>query len=265
MDSTLIHPKNPSHLEPFLGDKSLPSRHHNGPYDVADPSGHGLPAEEQYVLPATSVASGDTQRHAKRIGVALADLEVRKFPMSGHCVTNMRMPDILHDDASGIREGYSLLGDSGESRDNDIDIKPFESTTPKIKPISIKKRGRPRKPRSNAAATEALKEDKATKSGRQMIPKSETDVSGSDNMKSRRTREKNRVAADRCRLRRRQEEEKLKSRHEDLEQEHRRLLYAHSELMSETQWDATILRNTAIPKAQEIFIPSGSTSGHPDA
>lgn len=44
----------------------------------------------------------------------------------------------------------------------------------------------------------------------------------------------NRIAADKCRLRRRNEEDKLKSKHDDLEQDRRRLSVALSELTAET-------------------------------
>ncbi len=109
-----------------------------------------------------------------------------------------------------------------------------ESPSQKTKPTTIKKRGRPRKTRPAANAAAVSKSDAGTKSRRRASTRSDFESSGADDPKALRVREKNRVAANKCRSRRRQEEDKLKSKYEDLEQEHRRLLKALLELVAES-------------------------------
>ena len=109
----------------------------------------------------------------------------------------------------------------------------FDPPSPRAKPIPVKKRGCPRKTQQ-AAGSANVDGDSNTRTSRRTRTRSAADTSGGEDPKSVRVREKNRIAADKCRSRRRQEEDKLKSRHDDLEQEHRRLLGELSELMSET-------------------------------
>ncbi|KAK4074667.1 transcriptional regulator family: bZIP [Purpureocillium lilacinum] len=96
-----------------------------------------------------------------------------------------------------------------------------------IKPQPAKRRGRPQK-RRTASATSNVK------LGRRTAAQKDADVAGSEDPRARSIREKNRIAADKCRSRRRLEEEKLKHRHEILEEENHRLLAGISDLMAET-------------------------------
>lgn len=93
------------------------------------------------------------------------------------------------------------------ARDTTGDTTPSELLSPNKKPGSITKRGRPRKRRCER--------------------------SGPADSKTLRAREQNRIAAEKCRSRRRQQGAKLQFRHDALEQKHRSLLDAQSELMGE--------------------------------
>lgn len=92
-----------------------------------------------------------------------------------------------------------------------------------------RKRGRPTK--SRAAATP---ETKTRKPKQQCGTKGDAEHSCSANQRISRRRERNRIAADKCRSRRRQEENKLKSKREDLETENQQLSRMLFDLMAET-------------------------------
>ncbi|GJN78601.1 hypothetical protein PLIIFM63780_002110 [Purpureocillium lilacinum] len=99
---------------------------------------------------------------------------------------------------------------------------------------NVKKRGRPRKARPTSTTAAISMADPGTGFERRTRTNSEAEAPGADDSRAVRVREMNRIAADKCRLRRRNEEDKLKSKHDDLEQDRRRLSVALSELTAET-------------------------------
>ncbi|GJN72476.1 hypothetical protein PLICBS_006549 [Purpureocillium lilacinum] len=167
----------------------------------------------------------------------MADLEASKYGTGERSNDGMQFRELSY-----TRTNSGSMGNS--SPNSNSSIRPVgmaidtaqcsESPLPRTKPTTIKKRGRPRKAHLAANAAVVSKSDAGAKSRRRTSTSSDAEASSADGPKALRVREKNRIAADKRRSRRRQEEDKLKSKHEDLEIQHRRLSAALSELMSET-------------------------------
>ena len=232
MDSTLSLP-NPLHVRPFAGDEPLAFTYVSDQRDSSS-LGNGLSGNQHYGLPARTHMLGGAESASHCIAGTMADLDVSKFPLSVNCAVSRHISEYSSADEGGSSIVDPQL-DSGKtsSRYTAGDTTPSELPSPYTKPGIVKKRGRPRKPRSAATVTGQAPGDAAIKSGRRASIKIEAMSSDPEDPKSLRTREKNRIAADKCRSRRRQQEEKLKFRHDDLEQKHRSLLDAQSELMGE--------------------------------
>ncbi|KAK4070022.1 transcriptional regulator family: bZIP [Purpureocillium lilacinum] len=80
----------------------------------------------------------------------------------------------------------------------------------------VKTRGSPRKAQPPAKAAAICQADAGSKARCRTSSKSDTGAIGSDDPKTLRLPDKNRLAADKCRSRRRQEEDNLKSQHLNL-------------------------------------------------
>ncbi len=167
----------------------------------------------------------------------MADLDAGRNAMDERSNNGTQFSDLFRTqmdtspmDRSSPSSNSSVLAQNGA-----IDAtRPSEPLSPETKPTTINKRGRSRKTQPAAVATAVSQSDAGTKSRRRPGTRGDAEASGAEHAKTLRVREKNRIAAYKCRSRRRQEEGKLKSKHENLEQEHRRLSEAVSELMAET-------------------------------
>ncbi|KAL3965713.1 hypothetical protein ACCO45_000021 [Purpureocillium lilacinum] len=224
MDSTLMVSSYPFELRALNGENLLASNQLAGQWGDTYSLNDGLMAREQESLPPRD--HGRPRRwqvwheheHVWQPYEQYAAVRPVLRP-NGQCSPRNSSPSSIN---SSLPEEMAL--DSSQSSD---------PPSPRTKPTPGKKRGRPRKTQataSNANADGGIN----TWTSRQSSTRSAADASGGEDPKAVRVREKNRIAADKCRSRRRQEEDKLKSRHDYLEQEHRRLLGALSELMAET-------------------------------
>ncbi|KAL3952776.1 hypothetical protein ACCO45_012719 [Purpureocillium lilacinum] len=224
MDSTLMVSSYPFELRTLNGEKSLASNQLAGQWGGTYSLNDGLMAKEQESLLPSAGIFGGNDFSLRCIDGTMADLNVGRsirpvLRPNGQCSPRNSSPGSI---SSSLPEEMAL--DSSQSSD---------PPSPRTKPTPGKKRGRPRKTQA-AASTANVDGDINTRTSRLTNARSVADASGGEDPKTVRVREKNRIAADKCRSRRRQEEGKLKSCHEDLEQEHRRLSAALSELMAET-------------------------------
>ncbi|KAL3952846.1 hypothetical protein ACCO45_012789 [Purpureocillium lilacinum] len=222
MDSTLVVSRYPFELRTFNGKKSLASNkladQWGGTYSLND----GLMAKEQESFAPSAGISGQNDFSLRYIDGTMADLDAGRFGTSTS--------------TNGMPPTNSSSGSIDSSLPEELALDKSHASdppSPRTKPTSAKKRGRPRKTQA-AASTANVDGAINTRTSRLTNARSVADASGGEDPKTVRVREKNRIAADKCRSRRRQEEDKLKSCHEDLEQEHRRLSAALSELMAET-------------------------------
>ncbi|PWI64261.1 hypothetical protein PCL_11335 [Purpureocillium lilacinum] len=236
MNSRLMVSSNPFDLRPLDGEKSLATNQLDGQWGGAYSLDNSLVMKEPESPPASTDIFGNNLSIGCIDGT-MADLDARKFAMNGRSNNGMQFPDPFYPrTTSNFMSDPSSDGiNSSLSEDVAIyTIPSTESPSPQTKPSTVKKRGRPRKARPASTTGAIYKTDPSTGSKRWTSTKSEAEASGADDPRAVRVREKNRIAADKCRSRRRQEEDKIKSKHEDLEREHGRLSGALSELMAET-------------------------------
>lgn len=239
MDSTLVVSRYPFELRTFNGKKSLASNkladQWGGTYSLND----GLMAKEQESFAPSAGISGQNDFSLRYIDGTMADLDAGRFGTStstNGSMSVMQISDPFYAQAPSAPPTNSSSGSIDSSLPEELALDKSHASdppSPRTKPTSAKKRGRPRKTQA-AASTANVDGAINTRTSRLTNARSVADASGGEDPKTVRVREKNRIAADKCRSRRRQEEDKLKSCHEDLEQEHRRLSAALSELMAET-------------------------------
>ncbi|KAK4077308.1 transcriptional regulator family: bZIP [Purpureocillium lilacinum] len=186
----------------------------------------GLTAEEQRSLLVSMDMAGRTKRSSRYIDGTMAVLDAEQFSVCGRRVIDLEISNASCVTASGNSTSRSSLSSTydGLPESMALDEGPSEATSLKPKSSLAKNRGRPRKTRPGT---------KATNSGCPTSTKSHGKASGSTDLKALQARERNRIAADKCRSRRRQEEDRLKSKHNDLERQHRKLSGTLSDLMAE--------------------------------
>lgn len=233
MDSTLLLPNTPLHVRSSPGDKTLASSHLIDQPDGANSVGNGLSGEKHYGLSPSSPIRGGAESVPKYITGTMADLDVSKFPLSEHCAIGRHISETPADGSGSSMVDLQPGSSKTSLRYTTSDTTPSELPSPNTKPGPVRKRGRPRKPGSAASVTGFTPEHAAIKSGRRTSTNFEAENTGAVDPKTLRAREKNRIAADRCRSRRRQQEVMLETRHDDLQQKHRSLIDAQSELMRE--------------------------------
>ncbi|UNI22309.1 hypothetical protein JDV02_008208 [Purpureocillium takamizusanense] len=244
MNSSLLVLHNPYDPRDLDGGKSLATTNQlGGQWGDAYPLDQGLMMKEQESFPPSGNIFGEDAFSQMCIDGPMAGLDANGFSAAGVNGRSNTIQCMQLGNAS-----YAPTTDTSLSNESpgSINSSPpemtihtassSESPSPRTKPSTVKKRGRPRKAQLAVSAATVSKDDAGsiTKSKPRTSIKSEADASGAEDPRALRVREKNRIAADKCRSRRRQEEDKLKSKHEDLEQEHRRLSGALSELMAET-------------------------------
>ncbi|PWI65198.1 hypothetical protein PCL_07248 [Purpureocillium lilacinum] len=237
MNSTLLAPNVSVDLRPLDNDRSISFSQLDCQWGGAYLLDDGLKMTEQESFPvSTDVVVGGNDISLTCLYGTMVDPDAGKNAMGERSNNGVQFSDFFY-----TRANSSLSCNSSPSSNTSIlsenmaiDTTQFaESPTPKTKRTTIKKCGQPRKTQPAANAAAAPKPDAGAKSRRRASTRNDVDASGEDDPKALRVREKNRIAADKCRSRRRQEEDKLKSKHEDLEQEHRRLSEALSELVTE--------------------------------
>ena len=242
MNSTLMVSSNAFEVRAFGGEKSTASNQLGGQWGRTYSLESGLMKEQQSLPPSTGMFGGD-DFSLRCIDGSMASFDAGRFDTCmdgrGNGMNSMPVSDPFYAQttATSLSNPSPVSIDGSLQGEMAIDTGPSsESPSPKTKSTTVKKRGRPRKtqPAASAATISRVDAKTNTKSRRRTSTRSEPDASGSECQKALRVREKNRIAADKCRSRRRQEEDKLKSKHEDLEQEHCRLSGALSELMAET-------------------------------
>ncbi|GJN78634.1 hypothetical protein PLIIFM63780_002143 [Purpureocillium lilacinum] len=240
MDSTLMVSSYPFELRTLNGEKSLASNQLAGQWGGTYSLNDGLMAKEQESLLPSAGIFGGNDFSLRCIDGTMADLNVGRCgtstSTSGDTMSNMQLSDPFYAQTASAPPRNSSPGSISSSLPEEMALDSSQSSdppSPRTKPTPGKKRGRPRKTQA-AASTANVDGDINTRTSRLTNARSVADASGGEDPKTVRVREKNRIAADKCRSRRRQEEGKLKSCHEDLEQEHRRLSAALSELMAET-------------------------------
>ncbi|PWI65210.1 hypothetical protein PCL_07260 [Purpureocillium lilacinum] len=236
MNSTLLAPSDPLDVRPHDSDKPISFNQLGCQWNGGSPD-NGLMMKEQDSLPLSTAVFGCND-YLTCLDGPMADLDAGRNAMGERSNNVTQFSDLFRTqmDISPTDRSSPSSNSSVLAQDVAIDaIRPSESLPPKTKPTTIKKRGRPRKTQPAAVATAVSKSEAGTKS-RRPAPgtRSDAEASGAEHAKALRVREKNRIAAYNCRSRRRQEEDKLKAKHEVLEQEHRRLLEALSDQMAET-------------------------------
>lgn len=246
MDTTLLVPSGPFGLRPLNSDKAVSSNQQGGGQNGGVYSvGNGLKMELQS-LPLSTDVFGETDVSLRRIDGIMADLDASKYAM-GWCSNNgMQIPNPYYTPSNGNAMGNrsSTSNESNFQENAAIDSAPSsESFSPRAKPTTAKKRGRPRKAQPSAKAAAISKADASFRARCRTSSKGNAVASGSDDPKALRVRKRNRLAADKCRSRRRQEEDKLKSQHHNLERDHVRLSGAISELKAETYLLKNMLMN----------------------
>ncbi|GJN69812.1 hypothetical protein PLICBS_003864 [Purpureocillium lilacinum] len=129
----------------------------------------------------------------------MADLHARKFATNDCCNSGMQFPDPFYFRMTSS----SMSNPSSDGINSNLsgDVAFFttaspESPSPKTKPNTVKKRGRPRKARPASTTAAISTADLTTVSKRRTSTKSETETSGGDDPRTLRVREKNRIAAD---------------------------------------------------------------------
>lgn len=218
---------------------------------------------ESWELPAQTSQLGGAQCVSNCIVGTMADLDASSLPLSGHYPISRQTSD------PSVAEGSETsITDDQRGRTNRSSRYITDDTTRSKLPSpleetgSVKKPRHPRKPRSADTITRTSPRDAASKPGCRTNTKFGGETCGPNKSKMLRTREKNRIAAHRCRLRRREEEAKLKSWHDELERKHRSLLDAQSELilkihalkvlmMSHTSCDCQLIRDYLTKTASE--------------
>ncbi|KAJ6442321.1 Metallophosphoesterase domain protein [Purpureocillium lavendulum] len=241
MNPTLTVASNPFALLPLDGNNAIAPDQLSNHWCGGIACGHGLAVKEQESFPAPTDmlgVSGFPPRHVDGFmdldpgKSAMGERKTPAMQMLDSCYTGSSRDTVIDPSLSTCVATNSQPDDTTKGVSRSLDF--LSSMT---EPSSVKKRGRPRKSRTSAAALTAgstSNRDATTRSGRRASTKSEGQDSASDDPKALRVREKNRIAADKCRSRRRVEEDNLKTQHDELEREHHRLSGALSELMAET-------------------------------
>ncbi|GJN76061.1 hypothetical protein PLICBS_010172 [Purpureocillium lilacinum] len=240
MDSTLMVSSYPFELRALNGENSLASNQlasqWGGTYSLSD----GLMAREQESLPPSAGIFGGNDVSLRCMDGTMAGLDAGRCGTStstcGDTMSSTQLSDPFYAQTARAPPRNSSPGSISSSLPEEMGLDSSQSSdppSPRTKPTPSKKRGRPRKTQATAS-TAIVDGGINTRISRQTSARSAADASGGEDPKAVRVREKNRIAADNCRSRRRQEKDKFKSRHDYLEQEHRRLLGALSELMAET-------------------------------
>ncbi|GJN78646.1 hypothetical protein PLIIFM63780_002155 [Purpureocillium lilacinum] len=225
-------------LRPFNGGNLLVSRQLDSQWGGTFPSDSGFVMKEPENLPAsTDIFEDDLSMSC--IDGTMADMDARMSATDDGSNSGMQFRDPFYSRTTSSSMTMSNPSSDGINSNLSGDMAVYttaftESPSPKTKSSTMKKRGRPRKARPASTTTATSKADPTTGSKRRTSTKSEAESSGGDDLSTVCAREKNRISADKCRSRRRKGEDKLRSKHEDLEQEHRRLSGALSELMAET-------------------------------
>lgn len=237
MNSTLLAPSDPFDLRLRDNDKPISFNQLGYQWNGAYSLDNGLMMKEQESLPVSTDVFGGNGFSLPCLDGPLADLDAGKYATGDRSDNGAQFADLCWTRTnSSPMDGSSPSGSSSILAENVAVVAtgPSESLSPKAKPTTIQKRGRSRKSQPAPDAAAVSKSEAGTKSRCRPSTRSDAEASGANHPKALRVREKNRIAAGKCRSRRRQEEEKLKSKHENLEQEHRRLSEAVSELMAET-------------------------------
>ncbi|KAL3952878.1 hypothetical protein ACCO45_012821 [Purpureocillium lilacinum] len=218
MNSTLLAPSVPVDLRPHENDRPISFNQLGCQWGGAYLLDDGLKIKEHESFPvSTDVVFGGNDISLTCLDGTMDDPVAGEYVMGESSNNGMHFSDPFYTRTnSSPMCNLSLIALAEDETDYD------------------QKRGRPRKTRPAANAAAVSKSDAGTKSRRRASTRSDFESSGADDPKALRVREKNRVAANKCRSRRRQEEDKLKSKYEDLEQEHRRLLKALLELVAES-------------------------------
>ncbi|KAJ6439029.1 Piwi, PAZ and DUF1785 domain protein [Purpureocillium lavendulum] len=237
MNSTVWAPSDPFDLRSRDSDNPMSSNQLGCQWGGAYSLDNDLVMKEHESFPVSTGVFGDNDFSFTCLDGTMADLDTAKYALGERSNDGMQFREVSYTRTNSSPMGSSSPSSKSSTLPENVAVdtsQSSESLSPKTKPNTIKKRGRPRKGHPPANAAVVSTSDAGITSRRRISARSNPEASGADDPKALRVREKNRIAADKCRLQRRQEEDKLKSRHEDAEQEHRRLSGAVSELVAET-------------------------------